>query len=250
MITQIDSKTAARLLGKETDVLSLKIGGNLKAYRGYDFCSFYAGRNIFIGKYYDDLVVRTKGSLSDEEIEELSLFLKVCGFKQAICGLETGRRLENMGWKSCSENILFRFSPNLIPENERYPDFSELEENPPLDSVFEILKEGFPDLNYEQWYTDINHKIRHNVSKAYIYGGATATVMADMNNSVFIALLASKKEARGTGAAKNLLRALGVNFEKQGKEVSVLCSEELIPFYRKAGFYECGKTVTVFNVIH
>ncbi|HBH94174.1 MAG TPA: hypothetical protein DDX91_00355 [Ruminococcaceae bacterium] len=247
MITQIDGKTAARLLGKETDVLSLKIGGNLKAYQGYDFCSFYAGKNIFIGRYYDDLVVRTKGGLSEEETEELSLFLKVCGFKQAICGLETGRRLENMGWKNCFESIQFKFSSNLVPENEDYPALSELEENPPLDGVFEILKDGFPDLSYEQWYTDISHKIRHGVSRVYVYGGATATVMSDMNGSVFIALLASKKEARGTGTAKKLLRALGVGFEKQGKESSVLCREELIPFYRKAGFYECGKTITINN---
>lgn len=247
MITQIDAKTAIRLLGKEKDVLSLKIGGNLKAYQGYDFCSFYAGRNVFIGKYYDDLVIRTKGGLSDEEIEELSLFLKVCGFKQAICSLETGKRLELMGRKNCFESILFKFSSNLIPENEEYPEFSVLEENPPLDGVFEILKEGFPDINYEQWYTDINHKIRHEVSRVYVYGGATATVMADINDGVFIALLASKKEARGTGAAKKLLRSLGAHFERQGKEVSVLCREELIPFYRKAGFYECGKTVTILR---
>ena len=248
MITKIDTKTATRLLGKEKDVLSLKIGGNLKAYQGYDFCSFYAGKDVFIGRYYDDLVVRTKGGLSEEEMEELSLFLKMCGFKQAICSLETGKRLELMGWDNCFESMQFGFSTNLIPENEKYPDFSELEENPPLDSVFEILKEGFPDLNYESWYTDINHKIRHDVSKVYVYNGATATVMADMNDSVFIALLASKKEARGTGAAKNLLRGLGAHFEKQGKETSILCREELIPFYKKAGFYECGKTVTIKNI--
>ena len=66
MITKIDTKTATRLLGKEKDVLSLKIGGNLKAYQGYDFCSFYAGKDVFIGRYYDDLVVRTKGGLSEE----------------------------------------------------------------------------------------------------------------------------------------------------------------------------------------
>ncbi|MBD5081331.1 MAG: GNAT family N-acetyltransferase [Ruminococcaceae bacterium] len=248
MITKIDTKTATRLLGKEKDVLSLKIGGNLKAYQGYDFCSFYAGKDVFIGRYYDDFVVRTKGGLSDEEMEELSLFLKMCGFKQAICSLETGKRLELMGWDNCFESMQFGFSTNLIPETEKYPDFSELEENPPLDSVFEILKEGFPDLNYESWYTDINHKIRHDVSKVYVYNGATATVMADMNDSVFIALLASKKEARGTGAAKNLLRGLGAHFEKQGKETSILCREELIPFYKKAGFYECGKTVTIKNI--
>lgn len=245
MITKIDSKTAYRLLGNEKDVLSLKIGANLKAYEGYDFASCYAGRNIFIGRYYDDLVIRTKGGLSEEDLEELSLFLKICGFKQAICSLETGKRLEGLGWNNCFENVLFMFSSNLIPENEAYPDFSELAENPPLEEVFPIVKDGFPNIDHDCWLTDVSHKIRHNISKVYVYNGASVTVMADINYGVFLGTLATKNEFKGKGSAKSLLRSVGAHYEKQGKEVSILCKQELIPFYKKAGFYEYGKTITV-----
>lgn len=247
MITQIDSKTLHRLLNEARDIFSLKIASLANAYEGYDFCSFYAAKDILIGKYYEELIIRAKGGISDDAAEELSLFLKVCGFKSALCSLETGKRLEGLGWSRTEESELFRFSSYLVPENEETPDFSELKENPPLDGVFPIIKDGFPDIRYEDWYTDMNHRIRHGCSKVYTYGGATAAVMADINGGVFISLVAAKKESRGKGEAKKLLRALGLHNEKQGREISVLCRQELSLFYKKAGFYEAGKALTIIN---
>lgn len=247
MITQIDIKTAQRLLADANDIFSLKIASNLKAYNGYDFFSVYAGKGVLIGKYYNDLIVRTKGGISDECVEELSLFLKVCGFGSALTGIETGKRLMAAGWSDTKENLIYKFSSRLIPEEAVIPKMEEISVNTRLDDVFPIIKDGFPGIKYDDWYTDISHKVRHGISTVYVYGGATATVMADMDKAVFISLVASKKEARGKGGAKSLLRRLGIYYEEQGKEVSILCKEELSPFYRKAGFYEAGKAMTVFS---
>ena len=247
MITQIDSKTLHRLLNEAKDIFSLKISSLAKAYEGYDFCSFYGAKDILIGKYYEELIIRAKGGIPDEAAEELSLFLKVCGFKSALCSLETGKRLEALGWSDNEESELYRFSSYLIPENEKPPDFLELRENPPLDEVFPIIQDGFPGIDHDSWYADINHSIRHDCARVYVYGNATASVMSDVNGGVFISMVASKKEFRGNGEAKNLLRSLGLHFEKQGKEASVLCRQELSPFYKKPGFYEAGKALTIFN---
>ncbi len=247
MITQIDSKTLHRLLNEAKDIFSLKISSLAKAYEGCNFCSFYGAKDILIGKYYNDLIIRTKGGLSDDSAEELSLFLKVCGFNSALCSLEAGKRLEGLGWENTRESLIYRFSSYLIPENEPTVDFKSLTVNPPLDEVFPIIKDGFPGVKYEDWYTDINHRIRHECAWVYVYGGATATVISDVNGGVFISLVSSKKEARGKGEAKNLLRSLGLHFEKQGKETSILCRPELSPFYKKAGFYESGKALEIFN---
>lgn len=246
MITKIDIKTAQRLLSDSSDIFSLKIASNLKAYSDYDFFSVYGGKGILIGRYYNDLVIRTKGVISEDTMEELSLFLKVCGFSSALCGIETGKRLAAAGWNNTEESLLYKFSSQLVPENEEIPEPEEIEINPKLDSVFPIVKDSFPMVKYEDWYTDINHRVRHGIASVYLYCGATATVMADMNGTVFISLVASGSEARGKGSAKKLLRRLGLCFEKQGKEACILCKEELGPFYRKAGFYEAGKAVTVF----
>lgn len=247
MITQIDSKTLHRLLSEAKDIFTLKLSSLAKAYEEYDFCKFYAAKDILIGKYYEELIIRAKGGIPDEAAEELSLFLKVCGFKKALCSLETGRRLENYGWTNNEESELFRFSSYLIPESETPPAFSLLSENPPLQEVFEIIKDGFPGIDHDSWYTDMNHRIRHDCAKVYIYGNATASVLADINGAVFISMVASKKETRGNGDAKKLLRSLGLHFEKQGKEISILCRQELSPFYKKAGFYESGKALTITN---
>lgn len=247
MITQIDIKTAQRLLSEAADIFSLKIASNLKAYSGYDFFSVYAGKGILIGKYYNDLVIRTKGVISEDTVEELSLFLKVCGFGSALTGIETGKRLMSAGWANTAESLIYKFSSQLIPEGEIVPEIEEITADPKLDEVFPIIKDGFPEIKYEDWYTDISHKIRHGVAKVYVYSGASATVLADMNGAVFVSLVAAKKEARGKGEAKSLLRSLGLFFEEQGKEVSILCKEELGPFYRKAGFYEAGRAMTVFS---
>ena len=73
MITQIDSKTLHRLLNEAKDIFSLKISSLAKAYEGYDFCSFYGAKDILIGKYYEELIIRAKGGIPDEAAEELSL---------------------------------------------------------------------------------------------------------------------------------------------------------------------------------
>ncbi len=247
MITRVDQKTAERLLAEAKDIFSIKIYSNMKAYGGYDFFSVYGGKGILIGRYYDDLVIKTKGVISEDTIEELSLFLKVCGFKSALTGVETGKRLMAAGWLNAEESIIYKFSSELIPENENIPEMEEINAAPVLDDVFPILKDGFPGIKYEDWYTDISHKTRHGISSVYVYGGATATVMADINGSVFISLVATKNESRGKGEAKKLLRRLGLYFEKQGKEVSILCKPELSSFYRKAGFYEAGRAITVLS---
>ena len=247
MITQIDKKTADRLLKGANDVFALKIASNLQAYDGYDFCTVYGGQGVLIGRYYNDLVIRTKGVISEETAEELSLFLRVCGFKSALCGMEIGMRLVNAGWGNVEESVLLKFAGSLIPDDDEIVPFEDIAVDPALDEVFPIIKDGFPDVEYDGWYTDMNHKIRHGVADVYLYNGATVTAAADMNGAVYLTLLASAKAARGTGAAKNMLRSLGLHWEKQGKEACILCREELVPFYNKAGFYVSAKAMTVYS---
>ena len=156
-------------------------------------------------------------------------------------------RLVNSGWDNVEESVLLKFASAFIPEGETLVPFEDIVVDPPLDEVFPIIKDGFPDVEHDGWYTDINHKIRHGIADVYLYNGATVTAAADMNGAVYLTLLASAKAARGTGAAKNMLRALGTHLEKQGKEACILCREELVPFYNKAGFYVTAKAVTVYS---
>ena len=247
MITRIDRKTAERLLKDANDVFALKIMSNLQAYDGYDFHCLYGGQGVLIGRYYNDLVIRTKGVISEETAEELSLFLKVCGFKSALCGMEIGMRLAGLGWDKTEESVLLKFASALIPEGEAIVPFEDIAVNPPLDEVFPVIRDGFPDVEHDGWYTDMSHKVRHGIANVYLYNEATVTAAAERNGTVYLTLLASSRAVRGSGAAKNMLRSLGTHFEKAGKEACILCREELVPFYNKAGFYVSAKAMTVYS---
>ena len=247
MIARIDRKTAERLLEGANDVFALKIASNLQAYDGYDFHEVYGGQGLLIGRYYNDLVIRTEGVISEEAAQKLALFLRVCGFKSALCGMETGMRLVSAGWDKAEKSVVLKFSKVLVPEEDDVVPFEDIVLNPALDWVFPIIKDGFPDIDHDGWYVDMSHKVRHGVACVYLYNGATVTSAADMNGAVYLTLLASSKAVRGTGAAKNLLRTLGMQFEKQGKEAYILCRDELVPFYNKAGFYVSANAMTVYN---
>lgn len=248
MIAQIDGETARRLLKGRSDPFSLKINGNLLSYEGYDFCSVYRGEGTLIGRYYGDLVIRTEGELSQEAFEELALFLKTSGFGSAICGEKTGRRLSEYGFKCDPPDFLYEFSADKVKERKSVPVFSELRENPPYDEVFNILKDGFPNIDHDGWYTDMNHRVRHGTARVYIYGGATATVNSENETAALVTLLSVKKELRGHGDAKKLLRSLGFHFDGIEKKMYVLCRAELMPFYERVGFNRVGSTVTFYNM--
>ena len=247
MIAQIDGETARRLLKGRSDPFSLKITGNLLSYEGYDFCSVYGGEGVLIGKYYNDLVIRTDKELSEEAFEELTLFLNTLSFSRGICGEQTGRRLARSGFKSDPPDILYGFSADRVPKEETVPAISELREDPPYDEVFDILKDGFEGIDHDSWYTDINHRVRHGTAKVYIYGGATATVNSENETAAFVTLLATKNEYRGKGDAKKLLRSLGLYYSRINKEMFILCRQALKPFYEKTGFREAGRTVTIYK---
>lgn len=247
MIVQIDGEAARKLLNGRSDPFSLKITGNLLSYEGYDFCSVYCGEGVLIGRYYGDLVIRTDKELSKEAFEELVLFLKVSGFSRGICGEKTGKRLVEAGFKSDPPDILYCFSADRVPEGEPVPDYSELRENPPYDEVFGILKDGFPGIDHDSWYTDINHRVRHCTAKVYIYEGSTAAVNSENGTAAFVTMLATKNEFKGQGSAKKLLRSLGFHYSRLGKKMFILCRSELMPFYEKAGFCEAGRTITIYR---
>lgn len=247
MIVQIDGETARRLLNGRGDPFSLKIESNLLSYEGCGFFSVYAGEGVVIGRYYGDLVVRTEGELSEESGEELALFLRAAGFNRALCSEETGRLLIRSGFKGGEPDILYRFSAEKVPDGDDVPDFSELRRNPPYSEVFSILRDGFPGIEHDDWYTDMNHRVRHGTANIYIYGGSTATVNAENERAAFVSLLATKNEAKGRGDAKKLLRALGLHYGVLGKEMLILCRRELMPFYEKTGFCESGRTITLDN---
>ena len=135
-----------------------KIRALLRSYgTKYDFCRFYASENAVLCEIDGDFVICETGNAPD--IEELAGCFTFGGFSEIFCSEELGVPLaERMRCYSQRVNLM-RF------EGEPVPNTDDIEISPLLDEVYNILKTAF-DIEYEPWYADMSHRIRHNVAKA------------------------------------------------------------------------------------
>ena len=113
-----------------------------------------------------------------------------------------------------------------------------------LDDVYVILKTAF-DVDYEAWYTDMSHRIRHNVTSARLLGKSALMIQYDLNGEALLSQIATTPEARGQGSASRLIGE--VCAELFPSEVFVICEDGLLPFYRKTGFEKTAEKFILTN---
>ena len=114
----------------------------------------------------------------------------------------------------------------------------ETETDTPLEEFYSILKTGF-NIEFEPWYLDMSHRIRHGVTRTKRLGGSVLVIQHDLFGSALISQVATAPEYRGNGGASRLISA--VCAELSESEVFVICEEELREFYEKNGFQKIGK---------
>ena len=120
---------------------------------------------------------------------------------------------------------------------------SEVVTDPPLDEVFGILASSF-EIDYEHWYVDMSHRIRHNVAKARKHDGSALIVQYDINGEALLSQIATLPEQRGRGSASRLISSACA--ELSPSDVYVICEDKLLPFYSRIGF---EKTSDKFIII-
>lgn len=236
MINQIFSKE--NIVTFPLDVFSGKIISLAEAYGfDYDFCKFYMQDNLLISKYYSDVIIA--GECSD--FEELGSFLSMNGFSSILTSPEMAEGLKPYVQGNYITDNIYEYHGICGNDNVIV--------NPPLDDVFEVLNDGFHNLNHDAWYLDMSHRIRHGVSECYLLDGATCSKMFDINGTAFISLVASSQAARGKGSAKRLLQTVCGNFLSNREHILLICRDELLAFYEKVGFTKAGNTVTIKNTM-
>lgn len=209
-----------------------KIFSYLQAYgTGYEFCRFYI---------YDKdnvmLIINSTLLIDGEnfELEELRDFTKmnkpfrIEGSQMAIEmleGVEGYRKLHRTMFK-------------LVADSETELSRNEINENPDLDSIYNILSEGFPNLlDYPLWLTDTSHRIRHGISRVFSYkNSTTASIVYDIDGYVLVGQVATKISARGSGYARKLLKWLAAYLENQGYTSFLYALDTRESFYREIGF--------------
>jgi len=230
-----------------------QIYGYAARYGGlYPFCTFWIiqnrrGRAVgTLGRIHSTLRISC-GALSQKVFSELMDFLNVIQW-ETLEGPSSIIRLiaEKNYFPGCSaafgKVMERRPGLSLCPVADSAP----IQENPPLQEVFHILRDGSPEfscVNELEWRRDASHLIRHNGGVfVTVAGKSAAGVTALAPKWGLISQVVSRPEERGKGFA-TALTSWCVNWlEGMGKNVVLLCrNPQAERIYRKLGFEETGE---------
>lgn len=227
MITQISDKN--QLIFPD-NYYGNKLSSLLNAYgTNYDFCRFYKSDDGFIG-ILNSAMVYTGELISD--IEEFETFVGLISPSEIEMPFSVGNVIEICGYNKIPR-VMFEFSDGDYPEN------MNVNENPKLDEVFEIVKDGFGLEKYHDlWLTDTSHRIRHGVSRIYLWEKTTATCYFVNNNTAFFGQIATAESERGKGNARKLLYWIYNKMKCEGKRATLFAQPHRTGFYREIGFKE------------
>lgn len=214
-----------------------KIRSLLNAYgTSYDFCKLYTNESGGTILTYNSTMI-ADGSFDESELD---------GFVQMLCPItvEVPANIHlTLGDEYIkTERKLFK-APNGLTCNE---DIA-VKHNAFIADCFPIISEAFGITEFDEWYVDISHKIRHGVSDIYLYKSTTVTKAFDINGFVFLSHIATSKAERGQGNASKLIKKLCEKYEKECKDVYLYSKEERYTFYRSLGFEEI-LTDTVYEM--
>lgn len=216
-----------------------KIRSLLDAYgTSYDFCKLYTNESGGTILTYNSTLI-ADGNFDENELD---------GFVQMLCPVtvevSADIRLTLNDDYVRTERTLFRASKGLTCGEEL-----AVKHNTFIADCFPIISEAFGITEFDEWYVDISHKIRHGVSDIYLYKTTTVTKAFDVNGFVFLSHIATANADRGQGNASKLIRMLCEIYEKECKDVYLYSKKERYTFYQSLGF-EKVLTDTVYEFLN
>lgn len=163
--------------------------------------------------------------------DELLEFIEAVGYNTVFADKE----LFPQYW---SGEVLMKFVGKSETEISDNIDF-----NPTIREIYSVLErcrgEGFEIPDFDSFYPDMSHRVRHNLSRVLAYrleGQAIACCMtsAETDNCAIISGVACLPEYRGKGYASKLVAKIAETLGD--RDIFVFCREELVGFYSRLGF--------------
>lgn len=226
MISRAYSAAELSVLPK-SGVEAQKIRALLLAYgTKYDFCRFYISENAALCEMDGSFAICETLTPYHSAVDELAGFLGLGGYKDIFCSAELGEQLSARLSGTFRRVRLMRFCGTSS-------ECADVEKEPPLEKVYRVLSTAFA-VEHDAWYADMSHRIRHGVARARLLDGSALIIQHEINGEALLSQIATVPEKRGRGNAARLIRS--VCAELSESEVYVVCEEELISFYRNAGF--------------
>lgn len=175
------------------------------------------------------------------EMNEICLFIQAVGASSVLCNKDCKLSLRG---KTVTTGKVLTCKPPL-PYTGRTVD-----KQPDLKQVYKLLKNTFrnsfyPD--YESFYLDLSHKIRHGTARCYSivanrHLAAAALTVAETDRAAVIGSVAVDHDYRRQGLGVAVLSAVAGDLSRENKQV-FLYTEENSPatvFYHKAGWTPRG----------
>lgn len=236
MITKIENETEFDAFG-QIDLYSIRIKSLLKAYgTGYDFAVFYKqtddSQNItaILSKLDGNFTVSYLSGFADTE--EISEFIHVIGYSSV---------LTDDAFSFDSE-----YDTGIVMVTNRKSEFhipyAQLDEFPKLMDLFSL--DDYSTSDFEAWYIDVNHRIRHSCAKAYSLNVNGEIISSAIFSSIYEenAILSSVKtqpEFRRMGYGQALVSEM--IWDIKGNVFLMREINKNEEFYAKLGFINIGK---------
>lgn len=226
----------------KSNCFSRRIRANFYSYgTEYNFCQFYLlednGMRAVINIFNSSMVIADFKNikLNENDIEELSSFIFLNSPSTVEIPMEYCSSMEKIidsGYRGINR-VDFKFIKGS------YPLDMNVKINSKLDDIYMILKDSFPAIenSYGLWLTDMSHRIRRNISTIFLMNDhTTATVHYNIDNVVYVGLVATDEVSRGKGHARALLYYMYDYYTAKGCEIHLFARSHRVEFYKHIGF--------------
>lgn len=204
-----------------------RIEAACRAYgTGYDFCRLYR---------FDKgsaLIYNCSAVISGEcdDISELQSFVMLNYPETVECPPHIAEKLTLLGYEKKHRTL---FERKAAPQTENAPEAATLMK------MYEIVKASFGETEFDMWYADMSHRIRHGVSKAYMYiNAACACVDFIYEGAAYISQVAVMPDQRGNGYGRKILETISGELYKTGTVPRLWAYDDVMGFYSSIGFSE------------
>lgn len=233
MIKQVYDRSSLAL---GDDYYSGKISAYFDAYGGsYDFCRFYRAEDESGRAVGSILIYNANAVICGEWCCELEDFLRITSPESIECPVNISGNISLEGYAQ-KKRTVFKLRSVCGTDKIR----KGLQNPVPLGNMFNILDRCFDGLCFDLWYTDMSHRIRHGISRAYLFrSDACAAVDLICGEKGYISSVGVIPESRGNGYGKMLLSCIAEDLERENICGYLMAEEHSADYYRKLGFEEC-----------
>lgn len=219
----------------KTDLYSIRIKALLNAYgTDYDFAVFY--RQISENGEITAIISKLDGdftiSMKNAEKAELAEFISVIGYNSCLC--------EDLG------DSINCYDEGVIMVSDRKTEYSlpytDIDEYPKLMDLFNF--QDYDKADFESWYVDVSHRIRHGTARAYSVNVNNEIVSSGIfssihNNNAILTSVNTSPEFRRMGYGSVLVSHMMCDVS--GRVYLMREKNKNEHFYSRLGFVNTGK---------